>query len=167
MDYVPNVDPEDPDLKESIKLLVDEQLSKIDTSKPHPGLSTVDIPHDDDLLPLSETGMNMPKMSNKYTVNPENNLELLAAHSELRLLRNKSLEKFSDQAIRHLLLLESLDFQKSNNTHQKILQDKNRIIKTLKMKRRNQLSNFQPINTFLVNRYNEKINELINIQLRK
>lgn len=175
MDYVPAIDTQ-PDENDPVRIQVlasiQTELAQTDTTLLHPSINT-DISlalQNDKILPISASGMNMDtKLSNKYTNTPLD-LQLIASHSYLRLLRDTSVnnlvKSFSKSNISNLLLLESIELQSNLESNKSLLDRKRKHLDDLIQKRKKQALDFTPINDFLDNRWNEKVNELIQLQLQ-
>jgi hypothetical protein len=181
MDYIPSIDIDVSSeqysaLNDSIIAQIDNELNKIDTSILHPSIPNSLISHNDTLLPLSDKGLR-PYMKNnladKYIgINGIPNLTLLTSHSQLRILRNNAIKinlnyiDNNSNILNNLLILES-EFLKSKLTSlNSSISKKRKLLDNIIDERKRQRKNFKPINDFLNNRWNEKINELAELQLR-
>ncbi|KAG0681651.1 hypothetical protein C6P40_004147 [Pichia californica] len=184
MDYIPGLDTrdnvsttKDKILTQHINNLVDNELSKLDTSILHPSMSSLRIfstGENDSILPRSNEGIKpfmSTNLSSKYTSSSSSiqDLKLLASHSQLRFMRNNTINQLTsteNNPLNNLIALESssLDLQKSNLQSQ--LSKKRKSLEQISNQRKKQIKDFKPINDFLYNRWNEKINELIQLQIQ-
>lgn len=180
MDYIPGIDsninsisnsinPKDSYLVDHIKNLIDSELKKIDTSKLHPSIKINQ--NTNSIIPISENGIKpfMEKdLSEKYTkTSTIDDLKLLASYSQLRLIKDKTIDSITNNnfLLENLLLLESQEKVNELNELKEILNKKRKSLDELSDNRRKQIKSFKPVNDFLYNRWNEKINELIQLEL--
>lgn len=177
MDFIPTIDRTDLD-DHFLKLInneIDKELSLIDTNILHKRISYNHndslSEHNSKLLPISENGLK-PFMEydlkDKYTGNNNNiDLKLLASYSSLRNLRNNQINQIvsNSQVIDNLLIIESHQLKHKLDELDNLLSKKRKILDDVSKKRKKQSIDFKPINDFLYNRWNEKINQLIDLQI--
>lgn len=170
MDYIPSIQTEtpNPELLKYVNTLINEEMSNTDTSQPHPSIPTSHTIHNNKLLPLSSNGFGMTPISEKYTSNGVD-YELIASYSQLRYLRSTSMHSIinNTQSLNNLLTLEHNDLQNNNKDLSTLLNKKRAAVDELKSNRQKQIKSFHPINNFLLNRWNEKVNQLLDIEINK
>lgn len=163
MDHIPSLDTyKDTPLLHEVLSRIDVELSQKDTSSLHPDIPkyTSSTSSSSTLLPKP-----FPNLSAKYTSSSPD-LVLLTAHSQLRIQRNISLNR-SIGNLNNLTLLHSIDLSNVNKSLDLQIAKKRKLLDDTKATRKKRLHDFKPINNFLNNRWNEKINQLIELSLHE
>lgn len=194
MEYIPGLDGKagasadadadadaDAELAAHVQRLIDRELDSIDTSVPHPGLlesHAAAAGGPSSLLPRSADGLApfMPvSLAEKYTSQDGLDLQLLASHSQLRMARNSVLAELllgdstrsETQSFGNLLQLEAADARATQELLQQSLSKKRKLLQQVAEQRKRQILDFKPVDDFLNNRWNEKLNELTQLQIEK
>lgn len=191
MEYIPGLDGKadanadaDAELAAHVQRLIDRELDSIDTSVPHPGLlesqaaTAAAAGGSSSLLPRSADGLTpfMPvSLAEKYTSQDGLDLQLLASHSQLRMARNSVLAELllgdstrpETQSFGNLLQLEAADARATQELLQQSLSKKRKLLQQVAEQRKRQILDFKPVDDFLNNRWNEKLNELTQLQIEK
>ncbi|QPG72853.1 hypothetical protein FOA43_000155 [Brettanomyces nanus] len=174
LDYIPLLDDDDIDddsVTMAVKKEIEREMAKIaNTKQLHIKVveqfpdGNIVLPYD---IPITSKGMGIPSLAQKYTsfnggsmMTKEDKLKLLASYS---MLRSRSLDILQhnsnlvgNQWIMKLDQLERLNKQADSELNLK----RRRIDELLEIRKRRCLE-FKPINEFMRNRWNEKIDELI------
>ncbi|OUT21288.1 hypothetical protein CAS74_003404 [Pichia kudriavzevii] len=142
------------DYEREIQLAVAAAVETMDTDRLHPQVQET-CRHNDKLLPLSEKGLDMSPLSEKYTGGSQGDVNLLFVITENPLLvdKHRYLQRRELESI-----YEELEKRASARKGE---------LTVLENDRKQQLGEFAPINNFLTNRWNEKLNEKIQQEIAK
>lgn len=159
------------DYEREIQLAVAAAVETMDTDRLHPQVQET-CRHNDKLLPLSEKGLDMSPLSEKYTGGSQGdvNLLLLASHSALRLQRNALIHSVITEnplLVDKHRYLQRRELESIYEELEKRASARKGELTVLENDRKQQLVEFAPINNFLTNRWNEKLNEKIQQEIAK
>lgn len=186
MEYIPGLDASDngdadAELTKHVLGLVARELAAVDTTVPHALLPVLpEAVAGTSVMPVSATGLRpfmAASLGEKYTSPESLDLPLLASYSQLRMARNAVLEQLllGDRAggtaeahsFDNLLQLEAADLKAGKGELERTLSKKRRLLEETAERRKRQTADYRPVDEFLSNRWNEKVNELLQLQIEK
>ncbi|VEU23881.1 DEKNAAC104974 [Brettanomyces naardenensis] len=171
LDYIPYLD-DGVEVDSSVELQVQEEMNGTNTDELHPYVVSKfpDITREHPLdIPITRDGMGMERLASRYTsvegdskLKKEDKLKLLTSYS---MLRSRTLEVFDRNmtSIENEWLVSLDELERLNDRADLEIGRKRKQIDDLFASRKKRCLEFSPINDFLRNRWNDKIDELINV----